>query len=67
LGEKFWTGGHFYRSVGAVNSEIMKHYIEKIQEKYWKKSFIHKDRSCFSKKELVIFNLLLNYTWLQPW
>ena len=35
-GEKFWTEGHFYRSVGAVNSETMKHYIEESQEKHWR-------------------------------
>lgn len=37
-GKKFWTEGHFYRSVGAVNKETMKHYIEESQEKHWEKS-----------------------------
>ena len=41
-GKKFWTEGHFYRSVGAVNSETMKHYIEESQEKHWEKSSIVK-------------------------
>ncbi len=36
--KKFWTEGHFYRSVGAVNSETMKHYVEESQEKHWKKT-----------------------------
>jgi len=41
-GEKFWTEGHFYRSVGAVNSETMKHYIEESQDKHWKTTSIIK-------------------------
>ena len=41
-GEKFWSEGHFYRSVGAVNSETMKHYIEESQEKHWEKVSIIK-------------------------
>ena len=36
-GKKFWTEGHFYRSVGAVNYETMKHYVEEAQEKHWEK------------------------------
>jgi REP element-mobilizing transposase RayT len=34
-GRKFWSEGHFYRSVGAVNKETMKHYIEDCQDKHW--------------------------------
>jgi hypothetical protein len=33
--KKFWSEGHFYRSVGAVNKETMKHYIEDCQDKHW--------------------------------
>ena len=36
-GKKFWSEGHFYRSVGAVNKETMKHYIEECQDKHWEK------------------------------
>ena len=36
-GKKFWSEGHFYRSVGAVNKETMHHYIEECQEKHWAK------------------------------
>ena len=36
-GKKFWTEGHFYRSVGEVNKETMKHYIKECQEKHWEK------------------------------
>jgi len=34
-GKKFWSEGHFYRSVGEVNSETMKHYVEECQDKHW--------------------------------
>jgi len=34
-GPKFWTGGYFYRTVGAVNAETVKRYIEEDQEKHW--------------------------------
>lgn len=34
-GKKFWSAGHFYRSVGMVNKETMKHYIEECQDKHW--------------------------------
>jgi len=35
FGKKFWSEGHFYRSVGAVNYETMKHYVEESQDKHW--------------------------------
>jgi len=34
-GKKFWTYGHFYRSVGAVNKETVKQYVEQSQTKHW--------------------------------
>jgi len=34
-GKKFWSEGHFYRSVGAVNYETMKQYVEESQDKHW--------------------------------
>jgi putative transposase len=34
-GDNFWSEGHFYRSVGMVTRETMKHYIEECQDKYW--------------------------------
>ncbi len=36
-GDKFWSEGYFCRSVGAVNKETMKHYIEECQDKHWEK------------------------------
>ena len=35
-GDKFWTGGYFYRTVGAVNSETVSRYVEHSQNKHWK-------------------------------
>ena len=37
-GKKFWSEGHFYRSVGVVTKETMKHYIEESQDKHWDKT-----------------------------
>ena len=34
-GDKFWTSGYFYRSIGAATSETIKFYIEHSQEKHW--------------------------------
>jgi putative transposase len=36
-GKKFWSEGHFYRSVGMITKETMKHYVEECQEKHWNK------------------------------
>ncbi|MDI6721894.1 MAG: IS200/IS605 family transposase [Candidatus Aenigmarchaeota archaeon] len=31
-GDKFWSGGYFARTVGAVNADTVKRYIEESQE-----------------------------------
>lgn len=49
-GKKFWSEGHFYRSVGAVNKETMKHYIEECQGKHWEKIEKPKIVGDFQKK-----------------
>ena len=36
-GDKFWSYGHFYRSVDTVNKETVEHYIDESQDKHWKK------------------------------
>jgi len=54
-GKKFWTEGHFYRSVGAVNAETMKHYIEESQEKHWEKKQIKQDKAIVLQKNLFEF------------
>lgn len=38
-GKKFWTSGYFYRSVGSVNSETVKFYIDHCQAKHWDISY----------------------------
>ena len=35
-GDKFWTAGYFYRTVGSVNSSTVNRYVEESQEKHWK-------------------------------
>jgi len=34
-GDKFWTGGYFYRSIGATTTEAVEFYINNSQEKHW--------------------------------
>jgi REP element-mobilizing transposase RayT len=35
--DKFWSEGHFYRSVGEVTKESMEWYIKEGQKKHWQK------------------------------
>lgn len=34
-GNKFWSAGYFYRTVGAVNNETVKKYVDESQGKHW--------------------------------
>lgn len=52
-GKKFWSEGHFYRSVGAVNSETMRRYVEESQDKHWEKE----DNK---KKEVLVLQRRIN-------
>lgn len=36
-GNAFWTGGYFYRTVGAVTSQAMYKYVTEAQQKHWTK------------------------------
>lgn len=54
-GKKFWTEGHFYRSVGAVNAETMKNYIEESQEKHWKKTFVKREEILIVQRRIGDF------------
>jgi putative transposase len=54
-GKKFWTEGHFYRSVGAVNAETMKHYVEESQEKHWEKKQLEQEKAIVLQKNLFDF------------
>lgn len=53
-GKKFWSEGHFYRSVGAVTKESMKWYITKGQEKHWQK-FTYEQYCAMKQKTLSEF------------
>ena len=54
-GKKFWFEGHFYRSVGAVNKETMKHYIEDCQDKHWERASAPKFVGGSVQKRIVEF------------
>ncbi len=34
-GDKFWSAGYFYQTVGAITTESVKEYILKGQQKHW--------------------------------
>jgi putative transposase len=34
-GKKFWSAGYFHRTVGVVNAETVKRYVEQSQGKHW--------------------------------
>jgi len=48
-GKKFWSGGYFYRTVGAVTAETVKKYVKESQTKHWK------------QKETTTQKTLINY------
>ena len=39
-GKAFWSGGYFYRTVGAVNRETMLRYVRESQSHHWKEQSI---------------------------
>jgi len=55
-GKKFWTEGHFYRSVGAVNYQTMKQYVEESQDKHWEKKPIKQEEAIILQKNLFDFS-----------
>lgn len=34
-GDKFWSAGYFYRTVGSVTAECIQNYVEQCQSKHW--------------------------------
>jgi putative transposase len=36
FGNKFWTSGYFYRTVGAVNADTVERYVRDSQREHWK-------------------------------
>ena len=55
-GKKFWSEGHFYRSVGAVTKESMQWYVTEGQKKYWKKYTFEQYNQMKNQKQLSDFN-----------
>lgn len=54
-GDKFWTEGHFYRSVGAVTYESMKWYVTEGQKKHWQKCTYEQYCTMKTQKSLTDF------------
>ena len=55
-GKKFWSEGHFYRSVGAVTKESMQWYVTEGQKKHWKKYTYEQYTQMKNQKLLNDFN-----------
>ena len=55
-GDKYWSEGHFYRSVGAVTKESMEWYVTEGQKKHWKKYTYEEFKLAKHQKQLVDFN-----------
>ena len=34
-GDKFWTAGYFYRTVGVVTADTVRRYVQESQRKHW--------------------------------
>jgi len=55
-GNKFWSGGHFYRSVGAVTAESMRWYVTEGQKQHWQKHTYEEYTALKHQKILTEFN-----------
>ena len=44
-GCKFWSGGYFHRTVGAVTADTVKKYIKDGQKKHWKEPEIKSQKT----------------------
>ena len=49
-GDKFWTCGYFYRTVGAVTAETVRRYVAESQSKHWQ------ERDTASQKTLLNYH-----------
>lgn len=54
-GDSFWSDGYFYRSVGAVTYEVMRFYVEKSQNKHWRKQS-YEEYALEKQRTLAEFN-----------
>ncbi|PIN78423.1 hypothetical protein COV14_03700 [Candidatus Woesearchaeota archaeon CG10_big_fil_rev_8_21_14_0_10_33_12] len=55
-GRKFWSEGHFYRSVGTVTKESMQWYVTEGQKKHWQKFTFEEYSVLRNQKRLADFN-----------
>ncbi|HLD18968.1 MAG TPA: IS200/IS605 family transposase [Candidatus Nanoarchaeia archaeon] len=55
-GDKFWSEGHFYRSVGAVTKESMEWYVTEGQKKHWIKHTYEEFNLMKNQKQLMEYN-----------
>ena len=55
-GKKFWSEGHFYRSVGAVTRDSMRWYVTEGQKKHWQKYTFEQYSQIKNQKSLNDFN-----------
>jgi REP element-mobilizing transposase RayT len=46
-GKKFWSAGYFHRTVGAVNAETVKRYIQEGQKKHWEEQLRNEQKTLF--------------------
>jgi len=53
-GGKFWSEGHFYRSVGAVTKESMQWYVSEGQKKHWQRT-TYEEYCAMQQKKLTAF------------
>ncbi len=51
-GDKFWSEGHFYRSVGAVSNESIRWYVAEGQKKHWRKHTY--EQYCIMKNQKLL-------------
>ena len=55
-GDKFWSSGHFYRSVGAVTAESMQWYVTEGQKKHWRTHTFEQYQLLKNQTRLTSFN-----------
>ena len=56
-GDKFWSEGHFYRSVGTVTKESMEWYVTEGQKKHWRKHTYEEFNLMKNQKEYIVLNV----------
>ena len=55
-GNKFWSEGHFYRSVGAVTKESVYWYVKEGQKKHWQRYTYEEYKTIKNQSLLSDFN-----------